>query len=109
MATATKTIIQQLETRHLDWVEATKLLFNEAVAFYFEIIQGHELLLELATKQMLTELEKLTITTINTPQPVLPLSWELPAYFRRAAINTAIGIARSFYSNLKGWQKRKTN
>jgi putative transposase len=107
MATATKTIIQQLETRHLDWVEFTRALFNEATAFYFEIIQGHDLLLDLPTKQVLTELERLTVVTPHNPQPAFPLQWELPAYFRRAAINTAIGAARSFYSNLTRWKKSK--
>ena len=104
---ATKTIVQQLETKHLDWVEATSILFNMAIAFYFDLLQGHELLLKLPTKQILTELEKLTVETSQNPQPAFPLLWDLPAYFRRAAINSAIGAARSFYSNLAQWNKRK--
>src|SRR5207244_11437912 len=103
MATATKTIIQQLQTKHLDWVQSTRALFNQVTAFYFEIIQGHELLLDLSNDYALRELEKLTIATIKNPEPALPLPLELPAYFRRACINTAIGAARSFYSNLERW------
>jgi IS605 OrfB family transposase len=104
---ATKTIIQQLENKHLDWVEATKRLFNKAIGFYFDILQGHELLLELPTKAVLTELEKFTVKTIQNPDPAFALPWEMPAYFRRAAINTAVGAVKSFYSNLERWKKQK--
>jgi putative transposase len=104
---ATKTIIEQLENKHRDWVVATSALFNQAVAFYFDILQGDELLLRLPNKQVLTELEKLTIKTIQNPAPLRSLPWELPAYFRRAAINIATSAARSFYSNLARWHKQK--
>ncbi|MEW6735306.1 MAG: transposase [Acidobacteriota bacterium] len=107
MATATKTIIQQLETKHPDWVAATSELFNQAIVFYFDILQGHQSLLELPTKQLLTHLEKLSVKTVFNPEPTFPLPWELPAMFRRACINSAIGRARSFYSNLERWHKQK--
>jgi putative transposase len=104
---ATKTIIKQLEKKKVEAVEATRVLYNEAIKFYFELIQSHQGLLELATKPLLTELEKLTVETLSNSQPIFPLPWQLPAMFRRSAINTAIGQARSFHSNLARWHKKK--
>src|SRR5260370_25212386 len=46
----------------------------------------------------------------RTPSQIKPLSEiaeGIPAYFRRAAINAALGSARSFYANLKKWRTRK--
>lgn len=104
---ATKTIVQKLENKHREWVEETTALFNKAIGFYFDILLDQKLLLELSTKEVLTQLERLSIKTIQNTDPAFPLSWELPAYFRRAAINTAIGAARSFDSNLERWHKEK--
>jgi len=61
-------------------------------------------------KDALTTLEKLTHTTQSNPTPVMPLEEileDIPAMFRRAAINAALGSARSFYSHLSKWRKRK--
>ncbi len=104
---ATKTIIEQLESKRVEAAKATKELYNEAIKFYFELLQGHQSLLELSTKKLLTELERLTVETLANPQPAFALPWNLPAMFRRAAINSAIGQARSFHSNLERWHKKK--
>jgi hypothetical protein len=61
-------------------------------------------------KDALTALEILTHATEKNPNPVMPLqeiAEALPAMFRRAAINAALGSARSFSSHLKKWRKRK--
>jgi len=104
---ATKTIIKQLESKKVEAVGETRKLYNEAIKFYFELLQDHQGLLELATKPLLTELEKLTVETLLNPTPAFPLPWKLPAMFRRSAINAAIGQARSFHSNLERWHKKK--
>jgi IS605 OrfB family transposase len=104
---ATKTIIEQLESKRVEAAIATKKLYNEAIKFYFELLQGHQSLLELSTKKLLTELEKLTVETLANCRPAFALPWNLPAMFRRAAINSAIGQARSFDSNLERWHKKK--
>ncbi len=104
---ASKTIIKQLENKKVEAVVETKKLYNEAIKFYFELLQGHQALLELATKPLLTQLEKLTVETLSNPSPDFPLPWQLPAMFRRSVINTAIGQTRSFHSNLEGWHKKK--
>ena len=93
-----------------DWFTTTQTLFNQFVTFYFEVIQAHELVLELANKEALTALEKLTHQTKQNPHPVMPdtqVAPQVPAYFRRAAINAALGSARSFYTNLARWRKNK--
>src|SRR5215467_12715580 len=112
MAKATIAIRQELQyqTRHSDWYAATATLFNRVAAFYFEVIQVHEKVLELSSKEALTALEKLTHRTRMNPHPVMPLAsiaQEIPAMFRRAAIHAALGSAHSFYAHLSKWRTRK--
>src|SRR6266481_2053934 len=112
MAKATTTIKQVLsyDQDHGVWFAANQALFNRVAAFYFEVIQAHEGILDLSNKEALTALEKLTHTTESNPTPIMPLCQiqkDIPAYFRRAAINAALGSARSFYSHLAKWRKAK--
>jgi hypothetical protein len=112
MAKATTTIKQVLnyQQEHAAWFAATQVLFNQIAAFYFEVIQAHEKVLDLSKKEALTALEKLTHTTKKNPTPAMPLSdigEDIPAMFRRAAIHAALGSARSFSSHLSRWNKRK--
>jgi len=112
MAKAITTIRQSLnyQSQHADYLAANHALFNRVVAFYFEVIQAHENLLDLATKQALTALETLTHATSKNRTPVMPLTaiaQDVPAMFRRAAINAALGSARSFYTALKKWRTRR--
>ncbi len=112
MAKATTTIRQSLQYRpqHAAWFAATQNLFNRVVAFYFEVIQVHEGVLDLSNKEALTALETLTHATKENPTPVMPLSEvasHVPAMFRRAAIHAALGSARSFYSHLAKWRAKK--
>jgi IS605 OrfB family transposase len=102
-----KTIKQNLECRFPEWFELTEKLFNEVAAFYFEIILEHELILKLTNKKALTELERMTHGTKDNPFPPFPLRWEIPAMFRRACINAALGAGRSFFSSLNKWKSRK--
>src|SRR5215469_9288832 len=111
-AKATKTIKQVLsyKTQHAAWFEQNQVLFNRVVAFYFEVIQAHQRVLELSSKDALTALEKLTHATKEHPNPVMPLSEiarDIPAMFRRAAIHAALGQAKSFFTHLAKWQKQK--
>jgi putative transposase len=112
MAKAITTIKQRLtyQEQHAAFFEANQALFNTVVAFYFDVIQAHENVLALKTKEALTALECLTHETSKNPHPVMPLSHireDIPAMFRRAAINAALGSAKSFYSHLKRWRTRK--
>jgi|SRR5215469_2618616 len=113
MAKATKTIKQQLgcKSAHRSYFAATKALFNQVAAFYFNCIQAHPGILALSFKEALTALEKLTHTTEANPHPVMPLAAtipaDIPATFRRTAIHAALGSARSFYTHLEKWRKQK--
>ena len=113
MAKATQTIKQPLcyKAAHSCYFATTKDLFNQVAAFYFEVITLHEAVLDLSNQEALTALETLTHTTRRNPHPVMPLSEmipaDIPAMFRRAAIHTALGSARSFYSHLEKWRKQK--
>ena len=112
MAKATKTIRQSLgyKPAHAAWFAATQDLFNQVAAFYFEVIAAHEKVLDCSNKEALTVLETLTHATHKHPTPIMPLEAigeDIPAMFRRAAIHAALGSARSFYSLLRKWKKRK--
>jgi transposase len=100
----------QYEGQHADCFAATQVLFNRVAAFYFEVIQAHEGILDLSNQEALTALEKLTHATVRNPHPVMPLAElveDMPAMFRRAAIHAALGSARSFFAHRKKWQARR--
>ncbi len=112
MAKATTTMIQRLnyQPQHISWFAANQALFNRVVRFYFDVIQAHEQILQLSSMDAMRALEQLTHATDKHPHPVMPLSeigQDLPAMFRRAAINAALGSAKSFYSHLKRWRNHK--
>src|SRR5215469_4997675 len=112
MAKATKTIRQSLSypSHYADYFAENAALFNRVVAFYFDCLQGHVGILALNNKEALTALEKLTRATEKSPHPIMPLTTlapDIPAMFRRAAINAALGSARSFFSALNNWRVRK--
>lgn len=108
----TKTFRLRLHRRPQDevWFADTARLFNQVAAFYFDVLQAHPGVLELSAQGALTALERLTHTTRKNPYPVVPLSAiakDCPVLLRRAAINAALGAARSFQSHLARWQQRK--
>src|SRR5260370_7024392 len=111
-AKSTTTIRQVLsyQPHQAAWFAATQTLFNRICAFYFEVIQAHERVLDLSNKEALTALERLTHTTQSNPAPVMALqevAQDIPALFRRAALNPALGSARTFFSHLQKWPKPK--
>jgi putative transposase len=112
MAKATATIREALcyPPQYAEYFVENAALFNRVVAFYFSCIQAHEDCLSLTNKEALTALEKLTHATEANPHPIMPLSSlapDIPAMFRRAAINAALGSVRAFFSSLKKWRLRK--
>jgi putative transposase len=109
-ATSTRREALHYKPEHAAYFAANHALFNRVVAFYFEVIQAHEGILSLRNKEALTALERLSHATVANPNPVMPLAQiapDIPAMFRRAAINAALGSARSFFSSLKRWRTRK--
>src|SRR5260370_5014802 len=112
VAKATTTIRQGMHSQqeHAAWFAANQVLFNQVAAFYFEVMQAHEKILDLGDQDALLALEKLTHATKKNPHPVMPLSSigkDIPAMFRRAAIHAALGAARSFSAHLKKWRTQR--
>jgi putative transposase len=93
------------------WFGVTQTLFNMVAAFYFETIEGSPGMLDLSNPQALAALEHLTHATRQNPTPSMPLAEavpsDIPSMFRRAAINAALGSARSFHSQLERWRDQK--
>jgi len=92
------------------WCHETAVLFNRVVEFYFNVMEQHQEILDLKAKEALTSLEALTHRTRHNQTPAIPLDSvldKIPAVFRRAAINVAVGTAQSFHSNLKAWKAKK--
>ena len=106
---ATKTIIQRLESRHLDWFKSTQDLYRQVTGFYLLLLLDKTHLLKQSQKEALSELERLTIVGIDRPKPEILLPWDIPMLFRRACINQAIGAAKSFYTTYQKWQQQKSN
>lgn len=108
-----KTIRQRIEMRPQfdSWYGSTRSLYNEVVAFYFAVYQSHPVLLDLGAKDALTEAERITHRTKQNQNPIVPLAdaivADIPAMFRRAAINQARGSFQSFNSNLQKWRIEK--
>ena len=103
MAKATTTIRQMLNYRPdvQAYFAANQSLFNRVAAFYFDVIQAHSKVLGSLKQRSTHELWKSSLTPPRcNPHPVMPLSEigeDIPAMFRRAAINAALGSARSFF------------
>ncbi len=97
------TITYQLRLyhRHQDWLMQTRQLYNRVVWHYYQILMKESNLLENSNFLLLRILEEKSIGTKEMRKKgEEPLwKWEdlpkIPMYFRRAAINTAIGMARS--------------
>jgi len=86
-------------------------LQSGSILLFFEVIQAHEKILDLPNKEALTALEKLTHTTQSNPHPVYATGrrcrrHSCPRSDERRSIRL-LGSARSFYSTLGKWRKRK--
>ena len=95
----------QLNYKHLDWFKQTQSLFDAVLAFYYELLEKQPETLELSNQNLLRHLELQTIKQRDGTKPEIPLPFEkIPLYFRRAAINAAISMYRSYMSKLRAWQ-----
>lgn len=87
-----KTYRMLLNTEHPEWLREHQKLFHDVQGFYCEILKNNPGLYELGSQQILRELELMTVSSKSNPDVIEPIPWEkLPAYFRRAAINSVIG------------------
>ncbi|MBU5305030.1 zinc ribbon domain-containing protein [Eubacterium callanderi] len=96
----------QLNYKHLDWFKQTQSLFDAVLAFYYELLEKQPEALSLTNQNLLRHLELQTIKQRDGTPPETPLPFEkIPLYFRRAAINAAISMYRSYMGKLKAWQE----
>lgn len=80
-----------------DWLINTKNIYNEVVRFYYEVLLQEPALECLSNMQLLRQLELLTVGSKEERQTKYPVTFgKVPLYFRRAAINDAIRLYRSF-------------
>ena len=90
----------RLYEKHQKRFQATKQLYNQAVAHYYGILGERTELMALSGHDLLRELERLSVGTKEMKslgqKPEYPLDGmpKLPLYFRRAAINNAVGMMR---------------
>ena len=96
----------QLNYKHLDWFKQTQSLFDDVLAFYYKLLEKQPEALSLTNQNLLRHLELQTIKQRDGTPPETPLPFEkIPLYFRRAAINAAISMYRSYMSKLRDWQE----
>ena len=91
--------------------EDTATKYRELVSFFVSVaIEEHGLFerQELVSgKEHRALMEKLTLETKSrpvVPYPVNDRFYKFPSYLRRAAIAEALGMASSYFSNLKRWE-----
>ena len=100
----------QLNYKHLDWFKKTQSLFDAVLAFYYELLEKQPEALSLTNQNLLRHLELQTIKQRNGTPPETPLPFKkIPLYFRRAAINAAISMYRSYISKLRDWETSMEN
>ena len=100
----------QLNYKHLDWFKKTQSLFDAVLVFYYELLERQPEALSLTNQNLLRHLELQTIKQRDGTPPETPLPFErIPLYFRRAAINAAISMYRSYMSKLRDWETSMEN
>ena len=98
----------QLNYKHLDWFKQTQSLFDDVLAFYYKLLEKQPEALSLSNQNLLRHLELQTIKQRDGTKPEIPLPFEkIPLYFRRAAINAAISMYRSYVGKLKAWEEKQ--
>ena len=83
-------------TNNIEELKLTKEQYNKLIKKYYDLIFTYEGVLELSTQKCLRELEKLTIIGISGEKPIEYFEQNAPSELRRAAINQAIGLAKSY-------------
>lgn len=95
----------RLYIKHIEYVKLTKDIYNQVVLFYYNLLLENIDFLNLSNQYCLRELEKLTILSRTGEIPKNYLDMDLPTYFRRSAINQAIGAVRSYMNLLDSYEK----
>jgi len=114
MARIVKTVLVKIYEPNKGKLESLDRIidtFSQAVNFYLDVINklGKYHIIHIAKKQgkfVLNYLERETIASKKHPFPKYPINIKgLNTDLRRSAINHAIGMVKSFVSNLINWHK----
>ena len=98
---------RRLYTNYEQYIKITQEIFNETALRYFNLIFEHLEFLELSNQKCLRELEKLTLKSKNGIKPENYFDLDVPVYLRRAAINYAIGSAKTYQEKYKAYLETK--
>lgn len=103
----TNTYRIRLFCEHPTWVKSTVEFYNKIINFYYMYLLKNQTLLILTNQKLLRELERRTIGEKRLGKnAVYPIPYpNIPLYFRRSAINSAIRMLRSFHTQFDKWQK----
>lgn len=87
----------------------TVRIYRRAVAFFADVVNSEWLAISQENRYRLSFVESLTLATKQHPFPKynFKANLEMPAYLRRAAINSALGLVSSYKTNLEIWEKSK--
>ncbi len=88
-------------TNQTEYLKLTQEIYNEIIEAYYNLLFRYTELLALSTQKCLRELEKLTIIGITGEKPAEYFEQNAPTELRRAAINQAIGLVKSYFELLK--------
>ena len=108
---ATVTYKSRLYDRHQDWIFYTKQIYNQVVWHYYQVLMNETQILEQSNFLALRTLEEIRIGTKEMKARGEEPMWKLqnlpkiPLYFRRSAINMALGLARSYVVSKERWQQ----
>ncbi len=88
-------------------LENTIDLYAKVLKFYLEVIPklGMYRIASMSNKEALTFLEFLTVPTKTHPNPPHPIFSGVRTNIRRSAINKAVGMVKSYLSNLYRWHR----
>lgn len=79
------------------WLLETQKIYNSVLKFYYSILKQEQGLKELNKQRVMRQLEIMSIGTKGGEELQYPMPFEkVPLYFRRAAINDAIRLYRSY-------------
>ncbi len=89
------------------YLDNTIDLYAKILNFYLKVIQeaGIYYIASLKNKEALTYLEEITVPTKKHPNPKYPIFEGVQVNIRRSAINKAVGMVKSYLSNLYNWHK----
>ncbi len=87
-------------------------VYQQAVSFFIDVVyQNHEEIFLLSGKKQNSYMERLCIRTNKNPAPSFDFSrdfYKFPSYYRRAAIQFALGHVKAYLSDLNNWEKSGT-